>query len=511
MITNSLSRSRRSLLLLLIGTLWLSLTAFECASTEMTTAKVAMNARDYKKAEDALKREVAARPGNSEAWLLLAQIYDNTDRSVEMSHAFDKAMAGQPPLTPQQQEGIAIKRYNHWSRVYNNADNARKESNFDVALKLIDTAVMLRPDGNENYYLQGLIYLGKGDTARQTKLLEEYVRRARPDVDRGLSAGLALGMTVSEVESKLGSPNDSEMSDTTGGWQYFSGKGLCVYYVVLEEGAPPRAIGWKSIAASEPRIARFISNTIRSDAFYTLGVDAYYAGEANKAKYDEALGYFRLIEKLDPSYKDVGKVIAQIYITTGRSDEARKRYQEEIANSPDDPLLRINYGNFLSSMEDYQGAIPQYEMAVKVSAAKEGLKESHNQAIFNLGAAYKNWAVKLQDSIRKAAGSKPPSKQQEEVYLVKLRESARQFEELKRIKGSTVDFPLLFELVNLYQVLRDEAKMKSLMKSLEEMSGTEGGKSSYWDAMARLYANIGDGDKSDAAYKKADALRREGK
>ncbi len=511
MITKSLSRSGRSLLLLLLGTLWLSLTAFECASTEMTTAKVAMNARDYKKAEDALKREVAARPQNSEAWLLLAQIYEMSERSVDMSQAFERAEAGQPPLTNEQREAIVVKRYNQWGLVYNRADMARQNKDYQVALKLIDTAIMLRKSAAENYYLQGLIFLGKGDTAKQTKLLEEYTRMLRPDVDKGLSAGLALGMSPADVAGKLGKAGEGEVSDTASGWQYFPDKGLCVYYVVGENGGGPMVMGWKTISSSDPAVERRISSAIRSEAFYTLGVDAYYAGETNKARYDDALGYFRLVERLDPSYKDIGKVIAQIYISTGRTAEARKRYEDEIKARPSDPHLRINYGNFLSNMEDFPAAIPQYDQAVKLSAGNEELKEQHNQAIFNLGAAYKNWAVHLQDSVRKAAGTKPPSKAQEEVYMVKLRESQKQFEELRRLKGASVDFSLLFELANLYQVLRDEPKMKGVLKALEEMAGSEGDKSSYWDAMDRLYANIGDGEKAEAAHRKADALRAQGK
>ncbi len=83
----------RSLLLLCAATLYLALSGFECASSEVTTARVALKSKDYKRAEEALKKEVAALRGNVEAWLLLGDIYNDQSRWVEMDEAYAKAEA----------------------------------------------------------------------------------------------------------------------------------------------------------------------------------------------------------------------------------------------------------------------------------------------------------------------------------------------------------------------------------------------------------------------------------
>jgi len=509
MMTMSHSIACRSCLFLICATLFLALSAFECASTEMTTAKVAINARDYAKAEDALRREVAARPQNSEAWVLLAKIYEDQFRFADLNEAFKRAeSATQPPITAEQREAILLKRYNHWSVLYNGAARAHAARDFPMALRRLDTAVMIRESAHENLYLKGLILAASGDTVGQSKSYLEYARRVRPDVDKGVAAGIALGMSVEDVTAKLGAATEGEVSDSTGGWGYFASRNLAVFYAPNAAGRITLN-GWRAIGPAEIPISRRIPSSIQSDVFYTLGVDAYFEGEKNKARYDDALSYFTLVEKLDPSYDQAGKIIAQIYISTGRTAEARKRYEQEMRDSPNDATLAINYGNFLINLEEFQGAIAQYEQAARVAEGKDA--ERHHQALFNLGAAFKNWGAKLQDSIRKAAGAKPPTKAQEEIYLVKLRESVKRFEDLKKIKGSTSDFGLLFELANLYQVLGENAKMKTLLKSLEELSTTQGESSTYWEAMGRLYANIGDGSKADAAFVKADALKKQGK
>lgn len=508
MTTMTSTAAARSLLLLLCAALFLSLTGFECASTEMTTAKVAINAKDYKKAEESLKREVTARPQNSEAWILLAKIYEEQGRFAELNDAFDHAQtATQPPLTAEQREAIVIKRYNFWSIMYNAAGKARGAGDYQLAMRKIDTAITLRPDANENYYLQGLVAGSAGDSNRQMRIYEDYARRVRPDVDKGVASGLALGMSPADVQRALGTPTEEEV-DSTGGWAYFAAKGLALYYAPTQTGEISLN-GWRSIAAADAAILRRIPASIQSDVFYALGVEAYYAGERNRARYDDALNSFRLVEKLDPSYKEIGRTIAQIYITTGRTKEARERYEQEIRDNPNDPTLAINYGNFLINMKDYQGAIDRYQQAARVAEGKE--EERFHQALFNLGAAYKNWGAELQDSIRKVTGSKTPTRQQEEVYMSKLRESVKQFERLREIKGTTVDFGVLFELANLYQVLGDNTKMKGLLGSLESMKGTQGESSAYWYAMSRLYANIGDGPKSESALSKAEALKAQGK
>src|SRR5215216_4605410 len=90
---------RQPLLILVAATLYLSLSGFECASTQVTTARVALGRKDYKAAEDALKKEVAQNSMNGEAWKLLGDVYYEQGRYAEMDRSFASALnATTPPV-----------------------------------------------------------------------------------------------------------------------------------------------------------------------------------------------------------------------------------------------------------------------------------------------------------------------------------------------------------------------------------------------------------------------------
>ena len=505
MISNSM---RSTLLVLVAATCFLALSGFECASTEMTTAKVAMGAKDYKKAEDNLRKEVAARPQNSEAWLILAQIYEEQRRYSDMNDAFAKAEAATlPPLNPTQKEAIVVKRYNLWLDLYNGGIKAYGEKDYNGALRMIDTAIMLRPDYSGNIYIKGLISSDAEQTDAQEKYFRQYIAMVGPDVERGIKLGLALGASQKEIEAKLGAPAEKKITDSTGGWAWYSAQSLAVYYTYNSKKGGVVLDGWRFLPPTASAMHRQLPTPLYSDPYYTLGVMAYQAGEKTPARYDEAIRLLQVVEGLDPALakdRPIGVIIGQIYVTTGRTAEARSRFEESIRDNPNEPLIYINYGNLLINLKDYQGSVNQYAGAMRVSKESE---VPYQQALFNTGAAYKNWGAVMQDSLRRAYGSKPIPKAQEESYLSKLRESVKAFERLRSIKGSGTDFALLSELANLYQVLGDVSKQKQIIGTLEAMESDNEKNAAYWNAMGNLYANLGESKKSMAAFAKYDALK----
>jgi tetratricopeptide (TPR) repeat protein len=211
---------RTTLVALSAATLFLALSGFDCASTEMTTAKLAIRNRDYQKATDNLKKEVAAHPQNGEAWLMLGDIYNEQGKFVDMSAAYEKALAAtQPAMTKEQREKITIDRFNAWLTKYNGAQNAYLEKKLDLAAADIDTAAMLRPNYSENLFLRGLIYREMPNKAKETAAYAEYINLVQPEVDEGMKSGLALGMTSAQVDEKLGKPTKTQITDSTGGFR----------------------------------------------------------------------------------------------------------------------------------------------------------------------------------------------------------------------------------------------------------------------------------------------------
>lgn len=488
---------RTTLLALCAATLFLALSGFDCASTEMTTAKVALQQKDYAKAEANLRKEVQTRPQNGEAWYLLGATYKELKRFKEMNDAYDKALAAtDPALKPDQRETVFGEQYNAWLALYNRAYDLYGQAKYSEAIETLNNAIELRPDYADNINLKASIYNAMKEKDNESRTNREYAALVRPIAEKGIGMGLMLGMTRDQVVAKLGKATRTE-KPTEPLFSSYKDKDLYVYFT---DGA--KVEGWRFTTGSkQPDFILEAPFPLRSGPFYTLGVDAYLAGEKDKNQYDEALKQLQFVERFDPQQEKVGQVIADIYSRTNRTDEAKRSFEASIKQNPTEPSLYINYGTLLVNMKDYAGAIEQFKKVLTIAGEKD---DKYQTALFNLGAVYKNWGADLQ----KAAGDKP-SKAQIDEFMGKLRESAKYFEQYRSVHGSN-DYIVLGELANLYLVLNDKGKFGEILTSMEALKDKPGvaGEPDYWSAMSRLYVIKGDTKKAEEALKRADDLRK---
>lgn len=490
---------RRSVLLFPLAALFLALSGFDCAgsSAQMTTAKVALQRKDYAAAAAALEKEVELRPGNGVAWFTLAEIYDQQERPVDAMRAIEKArVATQPKLEAAQLEDTYIRQFNLWRNTYNRALNAYRKEEFRRALTILDTAQMVGPDYTENIYFRGTINEDLGDEAAATAAYREYVQKVTPMVEVGSKLGLALRMSPESVEAKLGKPTRMQLDDTTGGYYYYAPQNLYVYYAPPTTERGLAVEGWNVFDATVPERLRAAPVLLRADPYAILGINA------QKAKsYDEALRYLQALSRLDPARPGVSASITQIYLDTDQVDQAIASIRAQIAADPKDARSYIDLGNLYFGSKRPGEAIKAFESALALGLPSSD--ENVRTALFNLGAVYKNWGARLQDSIKEVSKGKP-TKAQTDVYLAPLRESVKYFE---RYRGDNPnEFAVLVELGNLYDVLGDTGNRDKLITALEGLSSSNAQNKEYWRSMSRLYALIGDAKKAEAADKKADSL-----
>lgn len=71
---------------------YLMITGFQCASSEMTSAKLYISRSDWASAEKALLKEVEKNPKNGEAWWLLGHTYTSEAKFAEAVSAFDNSL-----------------------------------------------------------------------------------------------------------------------------------------------------------------------------------------------------------------------------------------------------------------------------------------------------------------------------------------------------------------------------------------------------------------------------------
>ncbi len=497
--------------------LFLALTGFDCASSEMTTAKLAMKQKDLAKAEESLRKEVAARPNNGEAWFYLGEIYYEQGRFAEMAQAYTKAEAGtQPAISTQEKSRIVSRVVDGWVRKFNASrdlnEQAIEQNNdaalFRRALAELDTADMLRPGYPDHLFLRANIYTSMQDQANTDRAYRDYIRLIGPDVEQGLEMGLQLGMTADQLQSKVGKAEKIQVTDSTGGFAYYPAKNLYVYFAPAQSGARSTVDGWKFYTADDPiptNVREQLGITLRSTAHYLLGYDAYSAGQTDPKKFDEAIELLRMVEQFDPRREDVGTVVADIYVRTNRIDEAMTRLDREIARDPKNPYPYLSSGRILSEQKAYQRAIDRFKKVLDLGL--QDYEKPVQNALFNIAAVYNNWGGVLKDSIDNVSNRKPTDAQRE-AYSAPLREAVVYFERLRAIGSRRTDFSILSELAKIYSVLGQNDKMKRTIAEIEavEQIDDNAKKASYWRVLSQLYSITGNIEKANMADKKATDL-----
>jgi predicted Zn-dependent protease len=81
--------------LLVLGMLFLGIMflGFQCASTELTSAKLYIQQKNWDKAIETLNTEVTKNPKSDEGYFLLGTVYSEQDNIDKMMDSFGKSLA----------------------------------------------------------------------------------------------------------------------------------------------------------------------------------------------------------------------------------------------------------------------------------------------------------------------------------------------------------------------------------------------------------------------------------
>ncbi len=109
-------------------------------------------------------------------------------------------------------------------------------------------------------------------------------------------------------------------------------------------------------------------------------------------QYDEAIELLDQATLFHPTDQALQTLRLKAYNQSGRVDEALLAYREQIEQNPQQPSYRYNYGSLLLKAARYSDAIRELEKAVE-------LRPAHAESQYNLGAAYLNAALARDDSI----------------------------------------------------------------------------------------------------------------
>ncbi|CUS78632.1 Tetratricopeptide repeat-containing protein [Candidatus Kryptonium thompsonii] len=473
----------------LIGILiYISTTGFQCASPEVTGAKVYMQRQDWVNAEKQLLKEVENNPKNDEAWFLLGYVRGEQKNYKGMIEAFNKSLE----VSNRFEKDINNYKLKYWvdnfnagvayfTRFSNNRDSVVY---IDKAIESFKTCTEIIPDSAAAYKNLAYSYLAKGDIDPAVDPLKKAIELSNgQDVDAMKMLGkiyydyasrhtfkfedpsnkrdIRVGMSKSEVQSSFGTPDSvvkPKVQEPVKGrkpvkpapqqpqpekWVY-SKYGLTIEF----ENEAVKAIYFKG----EKYESGGVTVALDSTEFY-----------AAREWYDKAIEVFNKVRNLTPSDEETLAFLSNAYINAGRSDEALEAFRASVEAQPGNKYFHYNYGVLLLRAEQFEDAIREFKAAVD-------LDPNYKEAVYNLGAAYVNWGVKL--------------KQQAEDLALR-----QNLEEQAKYEAMSKD------------------KFRQALPYLERLTEIDPNDVFIWELIGKIYANLGEVEKAEQAFKKADELR----
>ena len=192
---------------------------FSCSSQEYTTAKLAIQQSDFKKAAEWLPKAMAVEPDNPEIPIVMAvEIYAEKEDWFEMVTMFNKAIELEPKKVIEIRGSFisveeAVKNYTefYWAKEFNNGveqfkkiqdDSGNKIKHLDIAINHFKNAIIIKPSDGNTYTTLAKCYLDIGDSIKAKESAINAVIKNPDSFDSNFSAGQILGRTgVPAVET----------------------------------------------------------------------------------------------------------------------------------------------------------------------------------------------------------------------------------------------------------------------------------------------------------------------
>jgi len=310
--------------LLFLGILF---TGFECASTELTSARLYISQKNYAKAEEVLKKEVEKNPKSDEGWFLLGGLNGEKGDFTTAVEDYNKSLA----ISNKYQKDITNQRYSYWVAQFKAGDTYYKraigtkdpdtvKTNLNKAVLSLQNAIAILPDSggvsNPYKYLafcffalkqtdsaiaplqkladigkvpDGFIYLGKIYYDKGIEAKADYQKNKVAQDSLNSQAYFDQSISILE-KGRVKFPNETEILKT-----------LSASYVAANKVSTAIDV-FRSLSESDPI----------KENFYNYGVVLMGAD-----KYEESIVQFKKAIDKDPNYKNAIFNLAVSYVKWG--------------------------------------------------------------------------------------------------------------------------------------------------------------------------------------------------
>lgn len=279
---------------------------YQCSSTEMTSAKLYIQQKNYDKAIESINKEIQKNPNSDEGYFFLGTVYYEKQMYKEMVDSFDKSLA----ISKKYEKDVAnYKKNTYITMVNRGADYYQKAAKS----KSEDTVK---------------IFLGKSGDAFSNAL---YIQ---PD-------SVALYKNVLLVHSILGDVDKLEGQSR----ELFNKKQTSMSYQFL--GSVLYVKAKKSLEA-------YKTNKNPQDSINAMTV------------YSENITLLKDGFSKFPENGEILTSLSNSYIDANRVTEAISVFEEGVKQDPKNEKYRFNYGTLLLNSNKFEEAVKQFEEAVKL-------------------------------------------------------------------------------------------------------------------------------------------------
>jgi len=386
---------KKALSILVVLSMVLGLSAFQCASTELTSAKLYIQQKNYNKAKEALEKEISKNAASDEGFYLLGYLngeqgdlqsmIKNFDKSLAISKKFEKNIDDYKKFQWQDSFNKGVGFFNKGTKV---TDKDSSKVFFNKSIESFQNCTIVEPDTVSSYQnmFYSMINAGKSETELEVPLLKIIDLKSSPEA-----------------------------------------------YVDLSKVYSNQAI----ILMNSFQDTKNVDDSIKAMAIYDKEI--------------------KLLEGAQDKYPDDPKILAQLsnaYVDANKMDVAMKAFEKGIEKDPTNEVYRYNYGVLLLGGNNFEEAANQFQKAIDI-------KNDYVSAHYNLGVTFLKWGARLQE---------------------------------KAIEEDSGDMTY-------------KEKFSAAVAPLERYLLDNPEDAQIWNFLGKVYANLGQTEKSKEAFEKADLYR----
>jgi tetratricopeptide (TPR) repeat protein len=500
-----------SMILLLIGGAILT-QGFQCASAEMSTAKVKYQKKLYDAAEDAVNKELTKNPANDEAKVLLLQILEKQKKEQELINAIKKYEGDL--VDPHWKEEFQLHAKELWINKYQEAGDAyakylkkveqAKSRNRDVkkvptkeveqAIEDMKVVIAVRPEMAMPYEDMGNYYWAMEEYEKAEESYNKYLRIVEKDLNFAKENGFNLYSTRGEVIKALGEPAKTDgksdarptVDSTYNDHFVFGGKNVYTTSIKMKDGEP-EVYGWR---VNPPKywmeFENYIINNISDNAIRSLA-QYYY----DKKDFNSALKYAKKIVEITPDADDVRPFLIELYQKTNQTDLLVKEVNKHVQENPNSGEAYAYLGDVYRLTEEFDKSIEAYKKAIE-------LDNSIVNAKLNLAVAYQNKAAKISNEEANKLKADENYQINTAAFEPLLNDAVELYKQVINDKEYATNYEVYVEIINIMYVLNKPAEMEKYVVMVEGLEGKikDASKKDYYGKLYNLFGKIQDSERA---------------